>query len=74
VSWPPPGFRYAGARGGRLECTTCGARGWTYLDPRSWMAVHGRPHHPCPWCGRPLVTKLDGTPRVHTRCPNRPKE
>jgi hypothetical protein len=62
---PPDGFTLT-RNGTRWACATCEATG---LPNGDWMATHQRPHHPCPDCGRQLVSKLDGTPRVHTRCP-----
>jgi hypothetical protein len=69
VTLPPDGFVYAGVRSVKLACTICGERG--YCDGK-WMARHRRPHVPCAWCGRRFPVKLDGTGRVHTRCPHRP--
>lgn len=67
---PPDGFHWYGVSWSiKWQCETCGAAGY----PRGkWMHNHQRQHHPCPWCGRMLTSKLDGTPRVHTRCPKRP--
>lgn len=31
-------------------------------------------HAPCPWCGRQQALRKDGTPRVHSRCPERPDD
>ena len=70
MSWPPVGFVEAGPRSRKLACVTCGEKGYAY---GKWMARHRRPHLPCPWCGRRFAVKLDGTARVHTRCPNRPE-
>jgi hypothetical protein len=50
----------------RVTCSVCGARGF---PGGSWQAPHRRGHAPCFRCGRPLTVKLDGTARVHTRCP-----
>lgn len=65
----PAGFHAAGNWSNRWVCDTCEVRG---LPHGKWMETHRRGHAPCPRCGRQLTVKLDGTPRVHTRCPNRP--
>jgi DNA-directed RNA polymerase subunit RPC12/RpoP len=49
-----------------VRCTTCGAKG---LPGGRWQQAHRRGHKRCPRCGRQLTVKLDGTARVHTRCP-----
>jgi hypothetical protein len=67
--------------GPKWRCDVCGRTG--YGDPNAdrgrWRAPHWsdgckRGHSPCEWCGRQTVLRLDGTPRVHTRCPNRPDD
>jgi hypothetical protein len=52
----------------RVACGVCDARGF---PDGAWQDPHRRGHAPCPRCGRQLTVKLDGTPRVHTRCPRR---
>lgn len=69
VTTPPEdGFHAAPNGSNRWVCNTCEARG---LPRGKWMETHRRAHHRCPDCGRWQTAKLDGTPRVHTRCPNR---
>lgn len=63
-----PGFTHPGPRGLKVACETCGATGY---DRRPWQDLHRRGHLPCGACGRQLTVKLDGTARVHTRCPER---
>jgi uncharacterized OB-fold protein len=50
----------------KVRCSVCGAKGF---PGGSWQATHRRGHKPCPRCHRQLTVKLDGTARVHTRCP-----
>ena len=63
---------------GRWRCDVCGRRGLT--DPAQptcytqWFTGCQRGHSPCAWCGRQLTVRMDGTPRVHARCPERPDE
>lgn len=52
----------------RVECSECGARGF---PGGAWQDLHRRGHAPCPRCGRIFTVKLDGTPRIHTRCPRK---
>lgn len=66
-----PGFTYAGPRGTQVACDVCGRRGY---DRNLWQDVCRRGHLPCSDCGRRLAVRLDGSARVHTRCPNRPEE
>lgn len=66
------GYSYSGPK---WRCDTCGRTG--YGDPAQerrnhWSDSCKRGHSPCPWCGRQLSLCMDGTPRVHTRCPKRP--
>lgn len=57
-----------------------GARPVDANDPRRRWADHGwakaclNGHAPCPWCGRQQALRNDGTPRVHTRCKERPDD
>lgn len=67
VPTPPAGF-VTSRSGNRWVCATCGAKG---LPGGTWMATHQRPHHPCTDCGQQLTSKIDNSPRVHTRCPRR---
>jgi hypothetical protein len=60
--------------GTKWRCDMCGATG--YGDENGphnspWSEPHRRGHAPCDYCGRMLPLKLDGQPRVHTRCPER---
>lgn len=72
------GYSYTGAK---WVCDVCGRSG--YGDPNQdrgrWPGTHWsdackRGHSPCAWCGRQLTLLKDGTPRVHTRCPERPAD
>lgn len=68
------GYSYTGPK---WRCDTCGKAG--YGDPAQagchhWSAGCKRGHSPCPWCGRQLTLRMDGTPRVHNRCPTRPDD
>jgi len=65
---PPDGFHQAPNWSNRWVCNICETRG---LPGGKWMETHRRGHAPCPRCGRQLTVKLDGTPRVHTRCPSK---
>lgn len=64
--------------GPKWACDTCGRSG--YSDPSQprgysqWFTACERGHSPCEWCGRQLTLRLDGTPRVHSRCKERPDE
>ncbi len=67
--------------GPKWRCDVCGRSG--YGDPHQergnwaashWSAACKRGHSPCAWCGRQLTVLMDGTPRVHTRCPRRPAD
>jgi transcription elongation factor Elf1 len=51
---------------GRVRCTVCGRTGYV---GGTWKEACERGHLPCLDCGRQLSVKLDGTRRVHTRCP-----
>lgn len=60
----------------KWRCDVCGRSG--YGDPHAqrghyghWSDACKRGHSPCEWCGRQLTLRMDGTPRVHTRCPGR---
>lgn len=72
------GYRETGPK---WRCDVCGRSG--YGDPHlarerrygsHWSDSCWRGHAPCPWCGRQLALRMDGTPRVHSRCPERPAE
>ena len=65
---PPVLFAYP-ERSAKQECSVCGARG---MATGSWKNAHRRGHRRCPDCRRWLLVKLDGSARVHTRCPRRP--
>ena len=57
----------------KWRCTICGREGHgTANDPYPWADSCRRGHAPCPDCGRMLSIRLNGQPRRHTRCPNRP--
>lgn len=71
MTWPPEGFVVPGPLARKIACAICGERGYS---GGKWMDRHRRPHLPCPWCGRLFAVKLDGTGRIHTRCPKRPDE
>lgn len=65
--------------GPKWRCDVCGREG--YGDPNAdrrgwqhWSDGCKRGHSPCAWCGRQIMLRKDGTPRVHTRCPERPDE
>lgn len=68
-------FVYATPTSRRVACVVCGAKGYPLpLWPGSWQINHLRGHAPCgTGCGRMLVLCRDGSPRIHTRCPNRPR-
>ena len=63
---------------GRWRCDVCGRRGLTDPDQPArytqWFTGCQRGHSPCVWCGRQLTVRMDGTPRVHSRCPQRPDD
>lgn len=63
---------------GRWRCDVCDRRGLTDPDQptryNQWFTGCQRGHSPCVWCGRQLTVRMDGTPRVHARCPERPDE
>ncbi|NYD43949.1 hypothetical protein [Nocardioides panaciterrulae] len=68
------GYSYSGPK---WRCAVCGRTG--YGDPATagrhhWSEACKRGHSPCEWCGRLLTLRLDGTPRVHARCPERPED
>lgn len=64
--------------GPKWRCDVCGREG--YGDPHAksayghWSDSCRNGHAPCPWCGKQLSLRQDGTPRVHTRCPSRPDD
>lgn len=59
----------------KWSCDECGATGYgDQFLPAEWARAHARGHEPCPWCGALCTLRMDGTQRVHTRCPNRPEE
>lgn len=65
--------------GPKWRCDICRREG--YGDPHQdrgrfphWSNACKGGHSPCVWCGRQLTLRKDGTPRVHTRCPERPDE
>ena len=63
--------------GPKWRCDVCERTG--YGDPATawrhhWSEACKRGHSPCEWCGRQLTLRQDGTPRVHTRCPERPND
>jgi hypothetical protein len=69
---------YGGAYGqtyhaAKYRCDVCGREGYADKNgrPYEWAAACRRGHAPCDYCGRMLTLKLDGQPRVHTRCPER---
>lgn len=55
-------------RGGKVTCLVCDRKG--YMGG-AWMEGCRRGHAPCPLCGRMLTVLLDGSPRMHARCPQR---
>lgn len=66
------GYRW---RSPRWVCDTCGRTGLGTLEhPYTWSETCRHGHSPCPWCGRQLALRKDGTPRVHSRCPDRPDD
>lgn len=64
--YPPEltGFAWPEGRG-RYHCTVCGCEGNMF---GGWQKPHLRGHWGCQDCGIITVAKLDGTPRMHTRC------
>lgn len=65
--------------GPKWRCDDCGRTGYTNPTAgefrySSWFDACKRGHSPCVWCGRVLSVRMDGTPRVHSRCPERPDE
>lgn len=76
--WTPP----------RWVCDTCARSGYgtdkhphgANPDPDRWGNRTGwartclNGHAPCPWCARILTLRNDGTPRVHSRCNERPDD
>jgi ribosomal protein S27E len=69
MSNPFPLFVPVSHRSGKVRCIVCGATGF---DGCPWQWSHERGHEPCPWCGKQLSVRLDGTARVHSKCPERP--
>lgn len=66
-----------GVTGPKWACDTCHRSGYGHPDSDRGHAPHWtdscrRGHAPCGWCGKQLSLRLDGTPRVHSRCPERP--
>ena len=71
--------------GPKWRCNTCHRTGygtgstpwhqnWRGDAITNWSVACLRGHSPCPWCGRQLTLRMDGTPRVHARCPERPAD
>ncbi|ACZ29621.1 hypothetical protein Xcel_0582 [Xylanimonas cellulosilytica DSM 15894] len=61
--------------GPKWRCNICGREGYgNDQGPYVWHKSCLRGHSPCPWCGRQLALRIDGTPRVHSRCPERPDD
>jgi hypothetical protein len=59
----------------KWRCDTCGREGGGRNDgPFTWVQSCLNGHSPCAWCGQQLTLRKDGTPRVHTRCPERPDD
>lgn len=58
--------------GPKWRCDVCGRTGYGLHGPYSWADSCRRGHLPCSWCGRMITVRLDGTARVHARCPERP--
>lgn len=75
------GYSYTGPK---WRCDVCDRTGYSDGDPNDrdpsawsgswWFYTCLRGHSPCPWCGTQLTVRLDGTPRVHSRCPDRPDD
>ena len=68
------GYSYSGPK---WRCDDCGRSG--YGDPENawsghWSHTCRQGHSPCPWCGQQQPLRKDGTPRVHTRCKERPDD
>lgn len=65
-----------GWRNPKWRCDTCGRAGYGSDTevPYSWAEACRVGHSPCVWCGRQLTLRKDGSPRVHSRCPERPDE
>ena len=58
---------------GKVKCSVCGASGYDTSwngAVAGWQKTHLRGHKPCGRCGRMMVVLLDGSTRVHTRCPS----
>ena len=62
--------------GERWRSNDCGRGGLGRpgTRPNHWSEACRRGHSACPWCGRTLVLRLDGTPRVHAKCTERPAD
>lgn len=59
----------------KWRCDTCERTGYGNSEhPHTWARSCRQGHAPCPWCGRQQALRKDGTPRVHTRCPDRPDD
>ena len=61
----------------KYECVVCHTRGYGPIEGKfrsPWVETHLRGHSPCPWCGRQQTLRKDGTPRVHSRCKERPDD
>lgn len=75
------GYSFSGPK---WKCDVCGRTGYSNGNPAGrplrttshghWSDSCRRGHAPCPWCGRVLALRKDGTPRVHSRCPDRPDD
>lgn len=63
---PPVTFPPNGPLSRKVRCSVCWASGYPGC---TWTRKHLAGHRRCPDCGTWLTTRLDGTARVHTRCP-----
>lgn len=62
-------------RGGKWQCNECGHEfiGDHPIVTKRLDAHADRGHSPCEYCGRPLMRRMDGTPRQHSAryCPGK---
>jgi hypothetical protein len=59
----------------KWKCDVCERSGYgDDLIPGQWAMGCARGHEPCRWCGRQLTVLMDGGPRVHAGCKERPED
>lgn len=59
----------------KWQCDTCLRVGYGLDDgPYQWANACRRGHSPCAYCGKMLALLIHDEPRVHARCPKRPRQ